>query len=59
MYLDSGVRDDKMKDRMKALARAATEYGHLIIFTTQDEEAAQSIGSIGKLNGVTKDIAEQ
>ena len=54
--LDSGVRDDKMKDRMKALARAATEYGHLILFTTQDKEAAQSIGN---LNGVTTDIAEQ
>ena len=54
--LDAGVRDDKMKDRMKALARAATKYGHLILFTTQDKESAKSIG---ELNGVTTDIAEK
>ena len=54
--LDAGVRDDKMKDRMKALARAATKYGHMILFTTQDKEAAQSIG---QLNGVTTNIAKK
>ena len=54
--LDAGVRDDKMKDRMKALARAATKYGHLILLTTQDKESAKSIG---ELNGVTTDIAEK
>eukprot|EP00434_Breviolum_minutum_P046342 symbB.v1.2.041847.t1/scaffold8727.1/size5211/1 len=42
--------------KMKALARAATKYGHLILFTTQDKESAKSIG---ELNGVTTDIAEK
>ena len=53
--MDGGVRDDVQKDRLKALARAATKYGHMILFTTQDKDAAQSIG---KLNGVTTNIAK-
>ena len=54
--MDGGVRDDVQKERLKAQARAATKYGHLILFTTQDKEAAQSIG---KLNGVTTNIAKK
>ena len=53
--LDSGVRDDSSKGRLKALARAAAEHQYQVVFTMHDTEAAESVAT---LNGDTTFTAE-
>lgn len=53
--LDMGVRTDKDQSVLAGLARAANEHGQQIVFTTQFQEAAESIATI---NGDTTFMAE-
>ena len=52
--LDSGATSDVIKDRLKALARAACKSGHQVLFTMQEKEAADSVAN---LNGETTNLA--
>jgi len=52
--LDSGANDYIVKDRLKALARAACDCGHQLLFTMQEQAAAESVAS---LDGVTTRMA--
>ena len=52
--LDSGATSDVIKDRVKALARAASKCGHQVLFTMQEKEAADSMAN---LNGETTNLA--
>ena len=52
--LDSGANDYIVKDRLKALARAACDCGHQLLFTMQGQAAAESVAS---LDGVTTRMA--
>lgn len=54
--LDSGATDDMNKDQLKALARAAGDWEHQVLFTMQEQEAAQSVAD---LNGATTRLAPQ
>ena len=51
--LDSGATSDVIKDRLKALARAACKSGHQVLFTMQEKEAADSVAN---LNGETTNL---
>ena len=44
--LDSGANDYIVKDRLKALARAACDCGHQLLFTMQEQAAAESVANL-------------
>ena len=48
--LDSGATSDIVKDQLKALARSAFKWGHQVLFTMQEKQAAESVAD---LNGAT------